>query len=242
MQYGFLKENFPKLICARCNKGTLKIEHKLASIEPEFSKSEHNHPDFGPDWIRTRIVTHLICDSKHCGEITSFYAEGHIWRCEDETGKETWEWAESFHIKNIYPSPRLISLPIDLFQDVKESLLVSFNVYWIDKALCANALRRSLEQLITHLSIPTHKNKKKMSLGNRLKELEVQKPKDAEFVKAVKPLTDHGSHNPDVDEKQLLNVLEAYEIYLDLLFDDKHERLEKLKKALADNAGKAQQL
>ncbi len=184
------------------------------------------------DNIELRICTSLICNHPSCGDVFSYYAEGSVYEEYGSNGGT--DYNITFKTKSIYPSPHIINLPELLYENVKSNLVSSFNCLWFDTDLAANAVRNSLEALLTDLGYPAYIEDKWVPLAIRIKRLAKEKSDDAVFFKSMQNLLNDGSHGADVPLNSLLDAYEAYEIYLEKMFDTKNKRFVELKDKLAN--------
>ncbi len=226
----FYKEKFPKFYCSKCHRGRLIPKDGFEAHEPEYSSRVH-----GEDWhdfemVLLRIGGLLKCSDSECGELASYYGVGEVFRYEDFSDEDGYRWEQLYEIKSIYPSPAIIAIPSETPSTVANALLASFNSFWIDYGLCANAIRRSLEYLLDHFDVPRESNKgKRLIFVQRIETLEVANPDSHSFVDAMRIFLNEGSHQNLDSPTLLFDAFEALEIYLDDTFGKRKERFEELK-------------
>ncbi|MCX7567187.1 hypothetical protein OS189_12615 [Sulfitobacter sp. F26169L] len=167
----------------------------------------------------------LICSHAACGEIVGFSAIGGV---DHDPYENTVD--KFFRIKAIYPAPWIIELPKELPDPIRKPLIASFESYWANKQLCANAIRQSIEALLDHHKVSrTSVKDKRLPLGGRIDLLKEIKPEFSELFELFRPFLNAGSHGEEIEIASLLNVFEALEIHLSQVFDTKSNRLDELK-------------
>ncbi|WP_234779173.1 hypothetical protein [Pseudomonas coronafaciens] len=68
-QGAYDRNSMPKFNCPNCRGGRLIANlETLKVVQPQFSRTECDHPDFEPGWERERFTLELQCDEKSCGE------------------------------------------------------------------------------------------------------------------------------------------------------------------------------
>lgn len=184
--------------------------------------------------ITLRLSGELVCSHPPCGEIVGFTAVGGVDHDQMENTLD-----EIFKIKFIYPAPWIIEMPEALPKAIKEPLIASFETYWANKQLCANAIRQSIEALLDHHQVSrTSAKGKRMPLGGRIDLLKGVKPEFSELFELFRPFLNAGSHGEEIEIGSLLNVFEALEIHLSQVFDNKPQRMAELQ-TLLEKANKS---
>ena len=62
----------PKYPCPACDNGKLHlVPDTIQIVEPAYSKSEHGHDAWDPDWITERFSMMLKCNDEECGEVVT---------------------------------------------------------------------------------------------------------------------------------------------------------------------------
>lgn len=228
LQFWFTLDEFPALTCPRCRSGSLNHEEKPKIIEPPYSTNARSFFEWEPEWTEYRLADVLVCSNSSCGEIVMYSADGSVDWDIDEYGKQ--KYNKYFKFQAFHPAPWIIDLPENLPEPIKLPLLASFDAYWKNKQLCANATRQAIEGLLDYHGIERLSEKgKRIPLGARIDLLEKTKPEFSELFELFRPFLNAGSHGESVETDSLINVLEALEIHLAQVFDDKSDRLKELK-------------
>lgn len=235
----FTLKDFPTLRCPRCQDGTITPVEELEIYEPTYSKNSSSHFAFEPEWTKYQLVSTLKCSNLSCGQLSSFHAAGSLEWDINELGEQFYE--ALFRITSIHPSPNIIQLPSSLPNPIQDPLLAAFDTFWNNKQLCANATRQAIESLLDHHEIPrVSKKDKRMTLAGRIDALEKTEPEFGELFELFRPILNAGSHGQEVRTDTLLNVLEAIELHIAQVFDNKGDRLIELQTILRNSQDKAE--
>lgn len=224
----FSDQPFFEYRCPSCETGFLSpVKTSFRSIEPKYSSSEHGEEDWDPHWVTYRFVFECICTKNNCGEIAFVSGSGGVSERYDFNGDS--EYYDYYIIKSFVPAPLLIDIPKDVPDSVSELIKRSFSLFWCDVAAAANALRASLEALLTELNVPTvQKNKYEktveISLHERL-EIWAKNQKDySDLCMTLKDVGNLGSHGEIVKEELFIGVLEIYGHVLHKLYENDRDR------------------
>ena len=145
---GFDPVSPPKYPCPECGKGQLaKLDGAHHLVEPAYSKNEHNHDAWDPDWIRERFSLMLQCSDKACGETVVFSGNTSLVETYEE-GPDGYEqsYTTVYHPKSAFPAPPIIAIPKNAPEEVIKPLMASFALYWVDAGAGAARVRASLER------------------------------------------------------------------------------------------------
>lgn len=234
IRYGFGSKEFPEFTCPKCHKGQLAPESVPNEHYPQFSKDIQKEEWADSDHIELQLALVLECANPKCGQRSIAYAKGGVQPSYGLDGET--EWFETFKLKQIFPAPFIIDLPSNLPFEIELELEKSFNVFWVDKGLCANAIRNAIELMLDHFGFPKEVDGKWISLGNRLIAYSKSAPDHADFLKLLKPIINAGSHGDAVETGVLLDIYEAMEIFLDKVFSQRTARFEELKKLIKEKS------
>ncbi len=231
LRWSFGVENFPALRCPTCGIGNLATEPDIESVHPVYSQKMWQEEWSDYDDLKLRLGGRLMCQNSQCGEHVYFSASGHVHRSADPDGYG--EPETLFNFDFIYPSPHIIELPNGLPPSIEVALLAVFDVYWSQKQLAANALRQAIESLLDHHGV-ARKNEKgrRFPLGARIDALKDIHGEHAQLFELFRPLLNAGSHGEEVSIDTLIDILEALEIHLHIVFDKKGTRLVELQESL----------
>lgn len=228
-----------KYLCPKCATGFLVPDQDtFKATEPAYSKNDHTHEMFDPEWITYRFTVKCICTKPDCGEIAFVSGSGSVDQRYADDGGEI-EYYDHFSIESFFPSPRLCHIPSDTPTTVGKLLEKSFSLYWVDTGAAANALRASLEALLDQLKIPSHeKNDKgdtlRMNLHRRLEAWSATNKDHAELCHALKEVGNLGSHGEVVSPKYYFGSLEIYSHVLKELFENNAKKMKELAKSISD--------
>ena len=165
--------NQKSFACPKCKQGTVILEQDKSTVLIEHNYGEiedvlDNH-GLATSYLKTIAETYK-CTENNC--------DGRIILIRDEVGllnklnEPSWIFEhEHYIIKNavkyVDPPINIFEIPENTPQNIKEVLITSFSLFWIDLDSCANKLRVSIELLLTNLNI-----KKESFEKNKVKEMQ----------------------------------------------------------------------
>lgn len=236
----------PKYPCPSCDTGTLALVEGATHVdEPAYSKSEHSHDAWDPDWIVERFSMMMKCNDKDCGEVITVAGDTSVLELHEE-GPEGYEvsYVTAFRPKSIYPGPPLISTPDDAPEAVLEPLDVAFGLFWIDQGAAAARIRVSLERLLDDKLVPTESVNDKgdiqaLNLNSRIQVFEKTNPSEGQTFHALRMVGNLGAHGEAVSSERVLDVLELYEDALEKLYSQKEKKLKEIKEKILASKGKS---
>lgn len=232
----------PEWPCPGCGLGLLILHGKnpLRNEETAASASTRAETDeWEADWFEERFSLHLVCNRCADPVVVTGQARHHR-----EMVAEHEEWAGLLlDPEHVVPPLRFFSVR-NLPKDVEEGLHRSFKLFWADPGSSLNALRSSLELVMTAQGIPQRRKNKRgkyeaLKLHTRIELFAAKQPRIGEAILAVKWLGNAGSH-PGFTPTQR-NVLEAYELVehaLIELYERRSNRLATLAKRIIKTKGK----
>jgi hypothetical protein len=233
---------FPKFICPKCADGRLTLEQdSLVIKEPKYSLADSKHPDWEPGWETERFSLRLICDSAECGEVALVIGDTIV--AEDYSDEfNGWGLISLLQPRAFFPSPPIISIPMEVPAPVKNELGKSFELYWIDLRSSANRLRISVELLLDHFNIPRSRidgkgKTTRLDLNARISLFEKTDPEHAATLTALRMIGNLGSHGDDVNRRPLLDAFEIYEDALAELCGQRKARIDQLRQKLISSKG-----
>jgi hypothetical protein len=203
----FLLNSDTKLICPDCNTGHL-ISKKKNIKKIEYKK--HNQEifaleEFESEWLKYAFYGFLQCDNKFCNE--KIVVSGNL--VIDHSYYENQFATDGYlEITNeiCYPeyferAPRIIEIDDRYPLDVREILISSFSLFWLNKSACANRLRSCIEKILDSFGVPKKQRTKKrlipLSLHNRIIKFCKSNDKYKNILTAVKWVGNVGSHSDD---------------------------------------------
>jgi hypothetical protein len=136
-----------------------------------------------------------------------------------------------------WEAPPLIRVRTDYPEDVDGQLKRSFPLYWLDRGACANAIRATVETLLTERGVPEttvnlHGNTVRISLHDRIVKFQATDPAAAALLLAIKLLGNAGSHGDDVTRDDLLDAYEIVDHVIDTIYNTRAAHAATLASAL----------
>jgi hypothetical protein len=137
---------------------------------------------------------------------------------------ETGEYNEDFVFEPIYKI-QYFSKPPNIFIpqnnipiNIKNSLLESFSLFWIDEKSCLNKIRVTVEKLLGEQNV--FKQNENDSLHSIIEKYKRDSPEVGEMLLAIKWAGNDGSHNNSktVERSDLIDIYEILETVFNLLY------------------------
>ncbi len=204
------KSDINNLPCPHCNKSL-----KYKEIKTEQTERGECMQDCNCESNEYIFTGELSCT---CGNHFFIYGDKDTQEYQEKT-------TEKHQIKGIYPTLNLFKLPASCPQTVKEELIKSFALYWVDLKACANKIRISIELFLdaekikktkTYYDKKTQQKKKKnLTLYNRIKLYHKHDLK--QFLHANRIIGNKGSHSNKNQTLSEDDVLDAYEFVCHVL-------------------------
>lgn len=236
-------DKLPSWTCPHCQRGLLQPLNNYPHVEEtEYSKEEQKQPESEPDWTMERFVALLKCDIAHCGEVVAVAGNRVAELYQDYEARQQ-NWESVLVPLFVRPAPHIIPVSKNLSPACSTQLRKAFELYWLDKAACANRLRIFVERLMDHFQVPIeglgNKNKKhRLDLSERIAEFDEMKPGHKDALDALRHVGNYGSHEGKADDDALLDCFELLEDALAELIDEKKALLAAKAKKLIQNKGK----
>jgi len=151
-KYYFTSYNSPIWDCPSCLKGKIHFEEKeITTFETNKSRKDKESDEWEPYYIRKHFVGKMQCNGKKYTEIFSIAGLINVEEDYEEDGSSA--YTECFYPKHIYPIIHIFSLPDEIPDEVKEIVLDSFKLFWMDKSSCANAIRTAVKAILNDKKI-----------------------------------------------------------------------------------------
>jgi hypothetical protein len=224
----FTLESKIEWTCPSCNSKSLKIDKDRFYFElTANSKIDHEHEDWEPEWDKYNFIGFLRCTNELCKEIISFSGYGNI----EVTGYEyDYEAEQDFPIyetcfipQYFKPTPFAFQITLSCPYKIKEEIIKSFSLFWIDVSASANRLRIAIELIMEDCGVTTGH-----SLNKKIDKFKETEPELANYFRAIKWIGNTGSHEADSLKKQdLIDAFEILELALEKLYDSR-DREEKV--------------
>lgn len=235
----------PKYPCPSCENGRLNpVEDSVKIVEPTFSKKEHDHDAWDPDWMTERFSLALVCGDNDCGEFVTVTGDTSILEFYEE-GPDGYEpsYMTAARPQAIHPAPPIISVPPNIPEPVLEPLRRSFALFWIDQGAAAARIRVSLERVLDDKLVPTESMNAQgdthpLDLNGRIQLFEKTNPEEGQTFHALRMVGNLGAHGDVVTVETVLDALELYEDALEKLYSDKIKKLKAIQQKILDSKGK----
>lgn len=166
----FHHHDSPGWPCPTCARGTLEPDYSTFNdMEGALSRqARHEHPhDWEPDWITGVWAGFFRCSSP-CGEVVA--ASG-VSGVDFTPTPEGGDLTPIYVVTTLTPAVHLLVLPSTLPQPVREALLRSFELFWLNPSACAGKLRVALERYLDSVRIRKRMKTSKKTTGYRLPRL-----------------------------------------------------------------------
>jgi len=230
----FKAKKCPAWSCPACGRPELSIQEgsfrqsiTLTSRQKQFNNRGWNPPDDA--FVYSCI---LECKNSLCGEVVASSGEGFTDYEFDPNLKENVLVTE-FRATSFCPPLMAFSIPKSCPDAVRISLVSSFSLYLVSPSAAANAIRVSIEELLTALNVPTAR---KMHV--RLENLPPLFAVHKNALNAIRWLGNAGSHK--YDEVKATDIEEAFEVMefvLNDIYNEKAARILEMVERIGDAFG-----
>ena len=140
----FTAKGIPSWTCPTCHTGILEAdETDVTIIESESSKTARDHEDWDPEWISGSFIGTLKCNNKLCGESVLFLGQMAVDRdyIYDEDNGHDYSFSEFLYPKAFSPTLHAFTVHNEVPQKIKDAIVDSFKIYWMDTSSCGNKIR-----------------------------------------------------------------------------------------------------
>lgn len=212
----------PTWQCPSCGGGPLRFSRKNFVLRDTGSTSTaRGELWFDPEMIVERFAGFAECPNDACKE--SVLLTG---TTSNELHPDPEEWgvqvlASTLHLAFVTPAPPIIDLPERCPASVASAVGRAFELYWVDPAAAANAIRAAVEALMTHFRIPKRDKKRQpIKLHHRIDHgFRARYPTAADHLLAIKWIGNAGSHEgPPPTDDGVIDAFEVLDHALDQLF------------------------
>ncbi|SRR5579885_2467301 len=240
----FSRNAIPPFLCPNCKKGRLVLDKQSLLIEePGYSKEQHSHDAWEPDWIRERFVALLRCPMDHCGEVVAMLGHTRLEEIIDED-QNNWVHEQFLHPRCFHPAPPIITVPAETPNEIETEVELAFQLFWSDLGASASRLRTSVELLLDDFKIPREgKNRKakpyRLSLQDRVVAFKSIDAGYATTLDALRIVGNVGTHEHNLDRETLLDAFEIYEDALSELYGKHKAKIDALRKKIIAKRGKS---
>ncbi len=228
----FTWSNLPNWPCPTCGIGILEIEKEKSNLE-ELPKSKRWHGDdnWEPSWIESIFFAIFRCNNKKCGEIVTACGKGTVQDYWNEDGEVTIE--ELIQPKYFQPHLNIFHIVKECPDSVRGRVEKAFELFFGDPGSAANHLRSSIEEILNDQVVPKTKMIKKqrrmLSLHQRIESYNSVNPKVCERLLAIKWLGNTGSHSTGstLNHDDVLDSFEIIETVLEDLYSSSRKKIER---------------
>ena len=230
------KTRAPNWPCPTCGGGHYRINKGSFNFDMDSATRESVHLEwFGPEHYSYKFVVTAECDNDACKEFATIAGVGRVEEYGDwETQKI--EYFEKFQPKYFSPSPRLITIPKSCPSEIIVELDKAFTNSWEDYSSSGNHLRSAVERLLDDLKIKASvvkRNKRtRLSLHDRIVQLQTTLPEIHDFLLAIKWMGNAGSHADNLSRDQLFDAFDVFEEVLRIIYAKHPNAVRKIVKAV----------
>lgn len=236
--------SWPAWMCPTCQKSTLVLmSDTLKEQEIGSSKEAHDHEAWDPSWIRSRFSVLFRCANNACSEVVC--CVGDMIVDDDYVGG----YQSLYEPKYFYPSLNFFRIVDQCPEEIQHQLRRAFSSAWSDTAATVNALRSTLEAILTERRTPrttvgkngSSKGKRiPLNLQSRIDRYVVKDPGAADLMKALRWLGNNGSHAHGTahDMAGLLDAFTIVEHVIEHIYVKHGKAVAKLAKSVIKTKGK----
>jgi len=215
------------------------LEGNLQTVpDAAYNKEVKADPDWEPGWLRYSFSGFLVCDNLKCkGKVV---VAGRMESGTDHYQVGPNEWEEE-NFKKCFPKyfdrpPEIIPLDDHIPAELREVLIESFRLFWLDAPSCANKIRTCVELLLNQFDVARYARRKKkrvpISLDSRIKDFALKNPDVSEKLLAVKWIGNAGSHPGTLSKEDLLDGYRILNYSLKKLFANDDAEIHRLTKQI----------
>jgi len=239
----YLKKSFEieektKFICPICNNGRLDIlKNNVHLVEyNKHNKEAKEYEDFDYDWLKYAFYGFLKCNN--CDEKIIFSGKSDVnsrvnFFDFEENGPE---YYNVLNIEYIERPPYIIEISSKVPQEIKDLIIDSFKLFWLDINSCANKIRVCLEILMDLFEIQNYivknKKRKKLSLHERIEIFTKNDVSLKNILISIKWIGNYASHKETITKNDILDGYYLLEYALKKIFDDKEKEILNIAKSI----------
>jgi hypothetical protein len=222
-------------LCPECQEGKLQILKKNVSLVEydKQNKEAKSYEDFDFDWLKYAFHGFLECTNCHEKIVFSGKASPN---CRYYNVDEGPEYYDELEIEYIERPPCIITINNEIPKEIKDILMESFKLYWIDINSCANKIRICLELMMDLFEIQKYKirNKKRrtLSLHERISIFSRNNTLLEEILTSIKWIGNSASHNDKITTSDLLDGYYLLEYALEKIYNNNEKEIMKIAKVI----------
>ncbi len=226
--------------CPSCGNTSLSIKKDNLHYEytAETQEMVSREQTWDDEWLKYTFSGFLHCRS--CSEFIAVSGSGQIiqlFHFDKITGEQHDIYAINFEPSYFHPPLHIFPIPEKCPETLKDRIVDTFKLYWVDPSSCANKIRIALEHLMDQQKVvkteSTKKGKRrKLKLHERIVKYESKNKKVADLLLAIKWIGNSGSHLASLQRHDLLDAYQLLEFSLKKLYDNKEIELVRLSKKI----------
>ncbi|MFH6984920.1 DUF4145 domain-containing protein [Marinoscillum luteum] len=234
------KKSSPPWPCPICGVGILNAVKPLKAEQSQATIKGRKSTSFSSDNEDAifRFAGFMLCANSQCNERISIAGNGQL-LAEGTNAQAGVKYQGPrygvFYPRYFEPALQIFTVPDSCPKDIKEQVIKSFSLYFMDSNACANAIRTSLELIMDEQGIPGLNEKNKpITLGARINQFNDLNPKLKPLIEAVKWVGNAGSHISGISKNGILDGYELLQFVLSDLYErnDVYDRLSKKAEAI----------
>ncbi|SCF10077.1 protein of unknown function [Micromonospora chokoriensis] len=206
----------------------------MNSVETARSREMHDHEAWEPDFIRGFFQVVLVCGGAECGEVV--LASGEMTVGPVVSSSHDWTYSEFYLMRHLMPALVPIAFPERTPNPVKDRVLEASRLLYFDASAAGNRIRTAVEELLTHQKVPrttsSSGKRRRLTAHHRIDRFRAKNSEAANLLEAVKWIGNDASHEVALSPLEVIDGLELLEGALQLIYNDKTQRLTNLAKRI----------
>ena len=228
--------DYPSLPCPNCTAPLNFEDDSLIVRTSRHNVELVNLTDI--DQARAGFTAWLICGHFKCRQFVaaSGYCTYHY--AYDDAGQTITN--RVFSPLSLFPSPPLIALDENVPEPIRETLRVSFGLFWLDGEACTNRLRLALELILKDWEFPAINAEGKFTtLHSRIDGWHALYGAQtvATSLMAIKWLGNLASHEVGVSRDRIIDAYEIFSRLLTRLYPPDERHLDQLAEEIVRSKG-----
>lgn len=236
----FSKNSVPDYECPKC--GAHLKQGDLIEFASAYTKDSRKHnPDHDQDHEMGVFHASLECTRPSCGETIVVVGRTR----EDEIYAEGEDGYDREYVT--YCTPQYFIPPLEIFKipgatphSVKESIMASFNLFFVSSGSALNEIRNAIEFLMDELKVPrkgldANGVEERWDLDKRVGKMPNQDVNVKAHLLAIKNLGNWGSHAVDTDRNDVLDAYDLLSHVLEALYVKRDKAMQELAKRIKED-------
>ena len=228
----FQRDQIPHYPCPRCGA---HMKSELSAEEDRAYSKQYSHIDgYSHDDEESIFHIKLECTHPKCGEPVFLVGKGTVAYEDflDEDGNLDLEYITYFEPKFFIPNLCIFNIPKKTPYRVTQSVIASFNLFFISSNSALNEIRNAVEFLMDELKVPRLGSstedpdvKVRWDLDTRVGKLTGEHRKYKSNLQAIKNLGNLGSHAAETTRDDVLNAYKILHYVLDGIYDQRDQHV-----------------